>query len=848
MSTNERNTMMNEMIIKQVPTSQNQLKYSENNILESKFQKENTEIKPQQSIVKAKTKNQSIRFFSDMKVQKKENRRVISTKQNQQVYQLILRLLVDSWFWDKESAHRLFNFHEGFKTDKSSVEVIGTSTIHQSQLLYMLGGIINDEKQISKINSVQLSKFKDTPVFDYDGEEPDVIKQMKSKRLINVVFNNGNYYVGEQPQRPIDKTEAYDTNLWLMPKYMPKKEIEVKEGDIIRMGRIPFKIKKLMLDLSNKKNNEDSRIISIDDSRQNLDQSVNQDLSQDAFMDANRGVNSSVDKRLGGARDSASSKLESGRNCRICLDDTETEENPFITPCKCSGSMKFIHLQCLREWLDSKRVSQKLEGIYSYYWEELACELCKEALELTKNDFYIGRRVSNDITISDISVSRQQSAIKLREGKVYVSDCDSKFGTFVKIQEPMRVPSDFTLPLQTERKCFFVRLVNRFSCWMNCITSCGLVNRLETYDHYQDVSSKLPHFMKQYFDQQNKNNKSSFDFSAINSPKLKSNITIRVQVTKETAFSTKPAINFKNIKVITNHQISLRDFLPFQRKAVTRISTITLMENQAIEFTKIQNDYDNQQSDYNQSVNHPPYQADYDYEENQTEPQNPHNESISDKQYKFQDQNPSRRYQSQQQSQQHDSEEEEYYDQEDDSESHDINYPVHTVGTQSPNQQHVLQSIDQSDDSAINKQLDRNNSEILITDSPSIQSKTHEQLDQQPNSNNSEIFNKVVQLDKGDVLFQSNKQFRISPQINKHSDHEEVNIQPFKELSQKKKDLKIEIIEFQEDKPQQNQNEIQKDVKTLQKQLKRNSDFHAQQQQKGNNIINLIDQSNLSDL
>jgi len=54
-----------------------------------------------------------------------------------------------------------------------------------------------------------------------------------------------------------------------------------------------------------------------------------------------------------------------------------------------------------------------------------------------KNDFYIGRRVNNDITISDISVSRSQSAIKLRDNKVYLSDCDSKFGTFTKIMQPL---------------------------------------------------------------------------------------------------------------------------------------------------------------------------------------------------------------------------------------------------------------------------------------------------------------------------------------------------------------------------------------------------------------------------
>ena len=67
------------------------------------------------------------------------------------------------------------------------------------------------------------------------------------------------------------------------------------------------------------------------------------------------------EKKLGGLKDNSKQLgLESGKACRICLDDTQEEDNPFIIPCKCSGSMRFIHLKCLREWLDSKRIAQKL--------------------------------------------------------------------------------------------------------------------------------------------------------------------------------------------------------------------------------------------------------------------------------------------------------------------------------------------------------------------------------------------------------------------------------------------------------------------------------------------------------
>ena len=46
--------------------------------------------------------------------------------------------------------------------------------------------------------------------------------------------------------------------------------------------------------------------------------------------------------------------------CRICLEEEDNKnpgENPFITPCKCTGSMKFIHVSCLRDWLDAKKQS-----------------------------------------------------------------------------------------------------------------------------------------------------------------------------------------------------------------------------------------------------------------------------------------------------------------------------------------------------------------------------------------------------------------------------------------------------------------------------------------------------------
>ena len=38
------------------------------------------------------------------------------------------------------------------------------------------------------------------------------------------------------------------------------------------------------------------------------------------------------------------------KQCRFCLDDTETLENPLLSPCPCTGSIRYVHHLCLKRW------------------------------------------------------------------------------------------------------------------------------------------------------------------------------------------------------------------------------------------------------------------------------------------------------------------------------------------------------------------------------------------------------------------------------------------------------------------------------------------------------------------
>lgn len=166
------------------------------------------------------------------------------------------------------------------------------------------------------------------------------------------------------------------------------------------------------------------------------------------------------------------------RVCRICLGEDEEEDGEFVCPCFCSGSMKDIHISCLREWLNGKKLVYHGDKVKSFFWKALECELCKQPFETKlkerlfqimdferpeteymimesvksapakvvhvfyldqSSEFKIGRSVDTDMKIADISVSRIHSYIRIQDDDLIIEDNGSKFGTLIKIKEPYEI-------------------------------------------------------------------------------------------------------------------------------------------------------------------------------------------------------------------------------------------------------------------------------------------------------------------------------------------------------------------------------------------------------------------------
>jgi E3 ubiquitin-protein ligase MARCH6 len=57
---------------------------------------------------------------------------------------------------------------------------------------------------------------------------------------------------------------------------------------------------------------------------------------------------------------------DESKACRICHES----DDPLFYPCKCSGSIKYVHAECLKQWL---RINKKKK-----------CEVCGEELSFQK--------------------------------------------------------------------------------------------------------------------------------------------------------------------------------------------------------------------------------------------------------------------------------------------------------------------------------------------------------------------------------------------------------------------------------------------------------------------------------
>lgn len=271
---------------------------------------------------------------------------------------------------------------------------------------------------------------------------------------------------------------------------------KINEGDIIKFGRIKLRIKKIIFNNINNNdgaNNIENRTVTENNDKINRQKNIKENISE-----------------------KISQKKQ--KICRICYSEEEDKNNPLIQPCSCTGSLKYIHLFCLRQWINTKSFIKVDSNSYciSYLTKQAECELCKHifpdyvfhdnklfeikniesnftnylileslTLDIHKNKFIyiisldnpehaikVGRGKESDVLITDITVSRLHCNIILENNNglrnIFIEDNNSKFGTLILIQtNKIIMCENLNLNMQVGRTFITCRIKqkrNLFSC------------------------------------------------------------------------------------------------------------------------------------------------------------------------------------------------------------------------------------------------------------------------------------------------------------------------------------------------------------------------------------------------
>lgn len=200
--------------------------------------------------------------------------------------------------------------------------------------------------------------------------------------------------------------------------------------------------------------------------------------------------------------------------CYMCFDEENTEENPMITPCKCSGDTKFVHVECLRKWHTAEADNQ----ICFLSSVDATCSVCKSTfksdfklrdgrqvklfkssleppyvslLVATKHEMaqrlfntrfqlsystlmkpdgrnairplLLGRSSGSDMVLDYRTVSARHAAIRFKNGEFIFTDAGSSNGSYLYLRRPLELSPSQAVQFRLGRSMISMKVVNKWN-------------------------------------------------------------------------------------------------------------------------------------------------------------------------------------------------------------------------------------------------------------------------------------------------------------------------------------------------------------------------------------------------
>ena len=258
--------------------------------------------------------------------------------------------------------------------------------------------------------------------------------------------------------------------------------VKIQVGDLIKLGRFKLRVRQIVLADNLRDDNTSLHFsdgVFLSNSFPDLSQSSSSVLYAPALTTEQAQLDPSINQM----------------QCRICLSEGPCVNDPLICPCECTGSIRYVHAQCIGHWLHGRLGLEQHAGGPAYFFRQLACELCHANYPVhystdggnslqciaplpkanppfivienvagsvppvpawtsdSTNTFpsglhvvelasvvKIGRGHDCDVRVSDVSISRLHASLRLEDDGVYLRDEKSKFGTLIAVGPSICIP------------------------------------------------------------------------------------------------------------------------------------------------------------------------------------------------------------------------------------------------------------------------------------------------------------------------------------------------------------------------------------------------------------------------
>lgn len=200
--------------------------------------------------------------------------------------------------------------------------------------------------------------------------------------------------------------------------------------------------------------------------------------------------------------------------CYMCFDDEDTDDNPLISPCKCTGDTAFVHVECLRKWHTAEADNQ----ICFLSSVDATCSVCKSTfksdfklkdgrqmklfkssleppyvslLVATKHEMaqrlfntrfqlsfstlmkadgrnatrplLLGRSSGSDMVLDYRTVSARHASIRFKNGEFVFTDAGSSNGSYLYLRRPLELSASQSVQFRLGRSMISMKVVNKWN-------------------------------------------------------------------------------------------------------------------------------------------------------------------------------------------------------------------------------------------------------------------------------------------------------------------------------------------------------------------------------------------------